>query len=119
MTKAEITAALARLEKFFAGRRSRQAILAREALERPDPGDAVLREQLRTELAAGLKSDGSVGGAVVPTIWRAIELMDLHLLGRRGHSLESLSSLFRPPLLPEFPGAPPRQAREAVRAPTA
>jgi hypothetical protein len=79
MTKAEITAALARLEKFFAGRQSRQAILAREALERPDAGDAALRESLRTELAAGLKPDATVGGAVVPTIWRAIELMDLGL----------------------------------------
>ena len=81
MTKAEITAALARLEKFFAGRRSRQAILAREALERPDAGDAELRESLRAELAAGLKPDGSVGSSVVPTIWRAIELMDLGLPG--------------------------------------
>jgi hypothetical protein len=73
-------AAIERLAEFFAPRNSRAAILAREALGRPAEGDAAAREALVAELTEGLRPDGSVGGAALPTIWRAIELMDL------GHS---------------------------------
>lgn len=64
----------------FAPRNSRPALLAREALGRAAPGDAAAREALVQGLQQGLRPDGSVGGAAIPTIWRAIELMEL------GHS---------------------------------
>ncbi len=73
-------AAIERLAEFFVPRSSRAAILAREALGRPAPGDAAARATLIAGLQKGLRSDGSVGGAALPTIWRAIELIDL------GHS---------------------------------
>jgi hypothetical protein len=72
--------AIERLEAFFAPRSSRAAILAREALGRPAPGDEAARAAIIASLQRGLRTDGSVGGAALPTIWRAIELMDL------GHS---------------------------------
>jgi len=71
------TAAIERLEAFFAPRRSRAAILARALLDRPAPDDAEARRALIASLQSGLRSDGSVGGAALPTIWRAIELMEL------------------------------------------
>ncbi len=74
------TAAIARLEEFFGPRSSRAAILAREALGQPAPGDDEARAAIIAGLQKGLRPDGSVGGAALPTIWRAIELMDL------GHS---------------------------------
>ena len=80
MKRTQAAAAMARLEEFFAPRRSRAAILAREALGRPASGDDQAREVLIADLQKGLRPDGSVGGAALPTIWRAIELMDL------GHS---------------------------------
>ena len=80
MKHAALAASLERLAEFFAPRSSRAAILAREAFERPAPGDAAARTAIVTDLQAGLRADGSVGGAALPTIWRAIELMDL------GHS---------------------------------
>jgi hypothetical protein len=80
MKHAQAAAALARLEEFFAPRSSRAAILARAALGRPAPGDDEARAAIVAGLQKGLRSDGSVGGAALPTIWRAIELMEL------GHS---------------------------------
>jgi hypothetical protein len=71
------TAAIERLGLYFGTERTRQGVLARQALGRPDPGDAALAERLRGELAAGLRTDGTVGGAAVPTIWRLHELLDL------------------------------------------
>lgn len=69
--------ALERLALYFGALRTRQALLARAELGLADPGDAALAAQLAHGLAAELRSDGSVGGAAVPTIWRAHELMDL------------------------------------------
>ena len=80
MKHAPAAAAIERLAEFFAPRHSRAALLAREALGRPAPGDAEARAAIVTSLQGGLRPDGSVGGAALPTIWRAIELMDL------GHS---------------------------------
>jgi hypothetical protein len=80
MKQGPAAAAIERLAEFFAPRSSRAAILAREALGRPAAGDGAARAALVTSLQAGLRPDGSVGGAALPTIWRAIELMDL------GHS---------------------------------
>jgi hypothetical protein len=66
-----------RLALYFAAMRTRQGILARAALGAPDGGDASLADARATRLAAELRQDGSVGGATVPTIWRAHELLDL------------------------------------------
>jgi hypothetical protein len=66
-----------RLALYFGPLRTRQALLARVELGLADPGDAALSARLAHDLAAELRPDGSVGGAAVPTIWRAHELMDL------------------------------------------
>lgn len=71
------TGAIERLALFFADRPTRQGILAREALGRPAAGDEALRERLVQQLRDETRSDGSVGGAALPTIWRAHELLDL------------------------------------------
>jgi len=69
--------AIQRLALYFATEPSRQGYLARQALGRPLPGDPQLAKRLRQELAAGIRSDGTVGGGAVPTIWRVHELLDL------------------------------------------
>ena len=74
---------IAALALFFGLERTRQGLLARQALERPGEDDVSLAAQLRGELAAGVRDDGTVGGAVVPTIWRVHELLDL---GAQAHS---------------------------------
>lgn len=72
-----IAAAIERLALFFGTERTRQGLLARAALGRPDAADPGLAERLRGELAGGLRPDGSVGGGAAPTIWRVHELLDL------------------------------------------
>jgi hypothetical protein len=76
-------AAIERLAFFFSTDRTRQGLLAREALGRAAEADAALGERLRDELASGLRPDGTVAGGAVPTIWRVHELLDL---GERGDS---------------------------------
>jgi len=66
-----------RLALYFGATRTRQGILARAALGTPDARDAALTDELAGAMAAELRADGSLGGAAVPTIWRAHELMDL------------------------------------------
>ena len=68
---------LERLALYFSALRTRQALLARADLGLTDPGDTDLSARLAHDLAAELRPDGSVGGAAMPTIWRAHELMDL------------------------------------------
>jgi len=70
-------AAIERLALFFGTERTRQGLLAREALGRMDATDAALAERLRDQLASGLRPDGTVAGGAVPTIWRVHELLDL------------------------------------------
>jgi hypothetical protein len=72
-----IDAAIERLALFFGTERTRQGLLAREALGRSDAADAALAERLRDELTSGLRPDGTVAGGAVPTIWRVHELLDL------------------------------------------
>jgi hypothetical protein len=69
--------AIERLELYFARRDTRQGLLARQELGRPAPGDGALAARLRGELSEGVRSDGTVSGGAVPTIWRVHELLDL------------------------------------------
>jgi hypothetical protein len=75
------TEAIERLSLFFAERPTRQGILARRVLRRTAPGDDALTRRLLEVMRNETRMDGSVTGAVVPTIWRAHEFMDL---GYRG-----------------------------------
>ncbi len=81
VTDSQIDAALERLAAFFAGERTRQGILARELLGQSLADDATLADRVVRELRAETRIDGSVGGAFLPTVWRANELMDLGHLG--------------------------------------
>ncbi|MGH7528006.1 MAG: hypothetical protein ACREMX_15035, partial [Gemmatimonadales bacterium] len=75
--------AIERLATYFGGEQTRQGVLARAALGRPGADDAELARRLLGSLGAEVRSDGSIGGAVVPTIWRVHELMDLSQGGRQ------------------------------------
>jgi hypothetical protein len=70
-----------RLAIFFAEAPTRQGVLARRALGQPIPDDAAVIRRMLEQMRVEARSDGSIAGAVVPTIWRAHELMDL---GYRG-----------------------------------
>ncbi len=72
-----LTNGIERLAKFFEGRASRPGLLARRALGREQASDPGLRDRPVRELRGETRLDGSIGGAVVPTIWRAIELIEL------------------------------------------
>lgn len=62
---------------FFASAPTRQGILARRTLGQPASDDETLIQRLVGQMRSEARADGSVTGAVVPTIWRAHELMDL------------------------------------------
>lgn len=66
-----------RLRLFFAEVPTRQGVLARQALEQPAPGDEELARRLVGDMRAETRMDGSISGAVIATIWRAHELLDL------------------------------------------
>lgn len=74
--------ALDRLRLFFSDRPTRQGLLAREVLGTPASADPELRERLIAGMRADTRLDGSVGSAVLPTVWRAHELLDLGHGGR-------------------------------------
>jgi hypothetical protein len=69
-----------RLGLFFDLESTRQGVLARAALGSQGPENELVR-RLVAALEAEIRADGTVGGAVVPTIWRVHELLDL---GRSG-----------------------------------
>jgi hypothetical protein len=69
--------AIERLKLYFAATTTRQGVLARQALGDPAPEDDVLARRLVDDMRAETRMDGSIAGAVVPTIWRAHELIDL------------------------------------------
>jgi hypothetical protein len=69
--------AIDRLRLYFAAASTRQGLLARQALGEPAPGDDKLAGRLVDDMRAETRLDGSVAGAVVATIWRAHELLDL------------------------------------------
>jgi hypothetical protein len=64
---------LERLALFFASAATRQGILARRVLRRPAADDDTLTRRLIEDMQTDALNDG----AVVPTIWRAHELLDL------------------------------------------
>ncbi len=70
-----------RLALYFGPERTRPALLARAALRLESPDDPELRRALVAELERGIRPDGSVGAAALPTIWRVHELSDLGLQG--------------------------------------
>ncbi len=72
-----LTTAVDRLGEHFSAAGTRAGILARQALGRQQPSDLAVRDRLVREMRAETRFDGSVGGAVLPTVWRAHELMDL------------------------------------------
>jgi hypothetical protein len=74
---ASTRAGVDRLRLYFASATTRQGILARRALGDPAPEDDFLAQRLVEEMRAEARADGSIAGAVVPTIWRAHELLDL------------------------------------------
>lgn len=69
--------AVGRLSAHFAARPSRAALLVRAALHVPSPDDAGHRDRLVIQLRADSRPDGSVGGSLLATAWRAIELLEL------------------------------------------
>jgi hypothetical protein len=69
--------ALDRLSLYFDREQTRQGVLARAELGRPNPTDPELACRIVGDAATELRPDGSVGGAPVTTIWRAHELLDL------------------------------------------
>jgi len=81
VTDSQIDAALERLAAFFAGEQTRQGILARQLLGQSLADDAALADRIVREMRAETRIDGSLGGAFLPTVWRANELMDLGHLG--------------------------------------
>lgn len=91
-----------RLATFFAGRSSRAGLLARRALDRQEPGDPGQRDRLVRELRGETRLDGSVGGAVVPTIWRVIELIELGHGGDQAGTIRVMGWVLK---LQEQPGA--------------
>ncbi|MFL5489779.1 MAG: hypothetical protein ACJ8AV_00090 [Gemmatimonadales bacterium] len=66
-----------RLSLFFASAPTRQGLLARRALARPSPDDGELAHRLIRQLEEESAAVEQIESAVVPTIWRAHELMDL------------------------------------------
>ena len=81
VTAAKVASSLERIGAFFAGERTRQGIMARGLLGQSLADDPALADRLIRELRAETRIDGSIGGAFLPTVWRAHELMDL---GHRG-----------------------------------
>jgi hypothetical protein len=69
--------ALDRLVVYFSREQTRQGVLARAEVGRSNAGDPELACKMVGRTATELRTDGSVGGAPVTTIWRAHELLDL------------------------------------------
>lgn len=78
---ATVQEGIERLALYFAPLPTRQGVLARRAVGKSIPEDEALTRRLLEEMRVQARPDGSIAGAVVPTIWRAHELMDL---GYRG-----------------------------------
>jgi hypothetical protein len=79
--EASVGALIDRLGRFFRLEPTRQGVLARAALG-SDDRDGELVSRLLLAMETEIRSDGTVGGATVPTIWRVHELVDLGRGGR-------------------------------------
>lgn len=105
-----------RLQLFFAELSTRQGVLARQALGQPAPGDEVLARRLVDDMRAETGMDGSISGAVVATVWRAHELLDLGCKGDHAGTVRVMGWVLG---LQSKPGAfsegcsPPRHAHRA------
>jgi len=105
-----------RLQLYFAELSSRQGVLARQALGQPAPGDEVLARRLADDMRAETGMDGSISGAVVATVWRAHELLDLDSDGDQAGTVGVMGWVLG---LQSKPGAfsegctPPRHAHRA------
>ena len=99
---AGLDAGIERLAAFFAERTTRAGLLARRALGRPTSSDDALRDRLVREMRGETRFDGSLGGAAVPTIWRAIELMELGHGGDQSGTIRVMGWVLA---LQEKPGA--------------
>jgi len=108
--------AIERLRLYFGLASTRQGILARQALEQPAPEDELLARRLVDDMRAETRMDGSISGAVVATIWRAHELLDLGCDGDQAGTMRVLGWVLA---LQSKPGAfsegcsPPRHAHRA------
>lgn len=105
-----------RLQLYFAEVSTRQGVLARQALGQSAPGDDVLARRLVDDMRAETGMDGSISGAVVATIWRAHELLDLGCDGDQAGTVRVMGWVLD---LQGKPGAfsegcsPPRHAHRA------
>ncbi|MEO7137005.1 MAG: hypothetical protein ABI037_04780, partial [Gemmatimonadales bacterium] len=77
MRSTDLQEGIERLQLYFAELSTRQGVLARQALGQSAPGDEVLARRLVDDMRAETGMDGSISGAVVATVWRAHELLDL------------------------------------------
>jgi hypothetical protein len=68
---------LQRLSLYFAAAATRQGVLARRLLGQPAADEDILIGRLIQQMENESVGEGSGGGAVVPMIWRAHELLDL------------------------------------------
>lgn len=105
-----------RLQLYFAEVSTRQGVLARQALGQAAPGDDVLARRLVDDMRAETEMNGSISGAVVATIWRAHELLDLGGEGDQAGTVRVMGWVLD---LQTKPGAfsegcsPPRHAHRA------
>jgi hypothetical protein len=75
------------LRLYFAPLTTRQGILARDALSQPAPDDKALARLLIDRMQAESRSDGSLPGGAVATVWRTHELLDLGCAADESHWL--------------------------------
>jgi hypothetical protein len=112
----DVQEGIERLQLFFAEVSTRQGVLARQALGQAAPGDEVLAQRLVDDMRAETGMDGSISGAVVATIWRAHELLDLGCAGDQAGTARVMGWVLA---LQSKPGAfsegcsPPRHAHRA------
>lgn len=96
------TLALRRLRNYFMERPTRAGILARAALGIPRDDESSLRATLLGRIRAHIRIDGTIGGATLPSIWGAAQLLDLGARLTEGPSRRLLESLLA---LQNHPGA--------------
>ena len=116
MRSTDLQEGIERLQLYFAELSTRQGVLARQALGQSAPGDEVLARRLVDDMRAETGMDGSISGAVVATVWRAHELLDLGSDGDQAGTVRVMGWVLG---LQSKPGAfsegcsPPRHAHRA------